>query len=230
MVPMNVSAPVATVSPVMEHSVLVSANKIPSHCVCYALFSEIDECSEGTSNCDHICINTNGSYTCDCDSGHLLQPDGHTCQCGGPLTAASGSFQTPDWPTSYPFENFQCEWFIELPNSAATIEFTIDDSAFGIKGRPPSCPTDHIEFFDGNSSNADSLNMICGLPSSYNTLPITTTTSSVARVVFTGSDNSRPSSRVGVKVDYVTVPPIGIYIMQSLCVVCPMSVKFSCSC
>ena len=40
MVPMNVSAPVATVSPVMEHSVLVSANKIPSHCVCVYTFSQ----------------------------------------------------------------------------------------------------------------------------------------------------------------------------------------------
>ena len=174
------------------------------------VFSEIDECSEGTSNCDHICINTNGSYTCDCDSGHFLQPDGHTCQCGGIYTVESGNFQTPGWPTSYPRENFQCEWFIELPNSAATIEFTIDDSAFGIKGQPP-CSTDNIEFFDGNSNTADSLNKICGRLNSYDVLPITTTTSSIARVVFTGSDSNRPSNRVGVKVDYITIAPIGTF-------------------
>ena len=53
--------------------------------------------------------------------------------------------------------------------------------------------------------------MICGLPSSYDTLPITTTTSSVARVMFTGSDSNRPSNRVGVKVDYITIAPIGTF-------------------
>ena len=125
------------------------------------------------------------------------------------MTAASGSFQTEGWPNSYTRRNFQCEWFIQLPDTSAAIEFTIDESAFGINGRPP-CTTDHIEFFDGTSTNAASLEKICGLPHFYesDTLPIITTTSSRARVVFTGSDRTRSATRVGVKVDYVLVPPV----------------------
>ena len=167
--------------------------------------SDIDECSEGSANCDEVCINTDGSYTCGChNSGYSLQSDGHSCACGGQLTTASGSFQTPDWPVSYPFENFECEWIIDVPNTG-TIEFTIDETEFGIKGRSP-CSTDHIEFFDGITSNVVSLNKICGIVDFYPSgLPIITTTSSVARVVFTGSDLSRGSKRVGVKVDYTTI-------------------------
>ena len=185
---------------------------------------DIDECSEGSDNCAQVCTNTAGSYTCSCNSGFTLAADGRSCTanptislpttppptvpslilkgvCGGKLTAASGSFQTPGWPTSYPQENFQCEWIIELPSSASKIEFTVDDSAFGINGRAP-CTNDRIQFFDGNG---DSLKMVCGARRLYDFAPITTT-SSRARVVFTGSENpSRPASRVGVKVTYKTV-------------------------
>ena len=157
-----------------------------------------------------MCTNTDGSYVCSCNDGYFLQDDGHSCRCGGRLTAASGSFQTEGWPNSYPRRNFQCEWLIQLPNSRATIEFTIDESAFGINGRHP-CTRDHIEFFDGTSNNAASLEKICGLDHFYesDTLPIITTTSSRARVMFTGSTAQRSSSRVGVKVNYVTMPPLG---------------------
>ena len=164
----------------------------------------IDECALGRDDCDQICINVLEGYTCDCDPGYVLEPDGHTCKCGGTLTALTGSFQTPGWPNSYPRHNLQCEWIITVPGTPSiSIEFTIDDSAFGINGRPP-CTRDHIEFFDGTSTNAASLEKICGLADFYesNTLPIITTTSSSARVVFTGSDRPRSSSRVGVKVDY----------------------------
>ena len=116
------------------------------------------------------------------------------------MTAPSGSFQTPGWPISYPQEDFQCEWIIDV-SGAGSIEFTIDDSAFGINGRPP-CTRDHIEFFDGTGSNALSLEKICGL-TSFVTLTTITTNSSRAAVAFTGSANpDRPSSRVGVRVTY----------------------------
>ena len=184
---------------------------IHTHVVLFII--EIDEYSEGTDNCDQVCINTDGSYTCDCDSGHLLQPDGYTCKCGARFNATTGSFQTPGWPNSYPRENIECEWIIQLPNSGATIEFTIDDSAFGTKGRPPCGESsDPMEFFDGTASSATSLEKICGSAGQYASgLPTITTTSSVARVVFTGSDRSRGASRVGVKVDYITIPPLGTY-------------------
>ena len=135
----------------------------------------------------------------------MLKPDGRTCKCGGVFTEASGSFSTPFWPARYPNENFDCEWTISLPNSDATIQFAIDDTAYGINGRSP-CPTDFVQFFDGVSDNADSLYKLCKFdrPSE----PIVTSTSE-ARVVFKGSRASnRPASRVGVMVHYRTVTPI----------------------
>ena len=176
---------------------------------------DIDECSEGHS-CQQDCINTLGSYTCLCNSGYTLASDGRSCTvdasytdnviCGDVLGAASGSFQTPGYPNGYPQEDFQCVWNIILPDSSSRIRFTIVDSPFGINGRP-SCTNDHIEFFDGTVSNAASLEKICGL-TKFDTVTLTpiTTSSSTARVVFTGSANpNRSASRVGVKVAYYTV-------------------------
>ena len=93
-------------------------------------------------------------------------------------------------------------WIIDIAG-AELIQFNIDDSAFGINGRPP-CTRDHIEFFDGTGSNAASLRKTCGNRGRANLTPITTSSSS-ARVVFTGSANQRrPASRVGVRVTYTT--------------------------
>ena len=43
------------------------------------LYSEIDECSEGTHDCSQICTNTNGSFICGCNTGYLLDIDGSSC-------------------------------------------------------------------------------------------------------------------------------------------------------
>ena len=122
-------------------------------------------------------------------------------RCGSILTGSSGSFQSPGWPTYYPQLNFQCEWTILLPNSTSRIEFTIDDSAYGINGRDP-CPTDYIQFFDGTGSNAVSLHKLCQFD---NPGPFVTSTSQ-AIVVFAGTATSRrPKSRVGVSINYRSV-------------------------
>ena len=167
------------------------------------LFPDIDECLAGGDNCDQICTNTDGSFTCSCYDGYKLQSDKHSCECGDTFTTAGGSFQTPGWPFSYPQEDFQCVWIIDVAG-AESIEFTIDDSAFGINGRPP-CTNDHIQFFDGTDRNAVSLKKICGLTGLVTLTPITTSSSS-ARVVFTGSVKPhRPTSRVGVRVTYTII-------------------------
>ena len=44
------------------------------------LETDVDECSEMLDNCDHICINTSGSFVCQCYVGFKLQSDGHTCE------------------------------------------------------------------------------------------------------------------------------------------------------
>lgn len=39
----------------------------------------MDECSALNGTCDHICINTLGSFQCSCRPGYQLHIDGHTC-------------------------------------------------------------------------------------------------------------------------------------------------------
>ena len=41
--------------------------------------AEIDECAEGIHNCDQICHNSDGSFTCSCRQGYQLARDGTTC-------------------------------------------------------------------------------------------------------------------------------------------------------
>jgi hypothetical protein len=40
---------------------------------------EINECQERSALCEQICINTNGSYDCQCNDGYTLNNDGLTC-------------------------------------------------------------------------------------------------------------------------------------------------------
>ena len=45
------------------------------------IYPDIDECSDGTHVCTpHTCINTDGSYTCGCNTGYLLETDEITCR------------------------------------------------------------------------------------------------------------------------------------------------------
>ena len=40
---------------------------------------DINECDEGTSDCEHECTNTEGSYRCSCVRGYTLNVDNATC-------------------------------------------------------------------------------------------------------------------------------------------------------
>ena len=114
------------------------------------------------------------------------------------MTEASGSFHTPDWPLRYPFENFRCEWVIDIENmnSDSVIEISFNEP-FGINGRDP-CPTDYVEVLDGVEENSPSLGRHCFLSRPQPIL----TSSNRAKVVFQGSSLNRPASRVGVSVTY----------------------------
>ncbi|XP_070531896.1 epidermal growth factor-like protein 7 isoform X2 [Ptychodera flava] len=41
---------------------------------------DINECSEGTHACGQICVNNNGSYTCACHAGFVLDADRRSCK------------------------------------------------------------------------------------------------------------------------------------------------------
>ena len=47
---------------------------------CIIMFlKDINECN-GHHQCDHECINMDGSYTCSCDPGYELDSDNRTCK------------------------------------------------------------------------------------------------------------------------------------------------------
>ena len=41
---------------------------------------DINECLNNNGSCSHDCINTVGSYYCECPTGHHLQPNNHDCE------------------------------------------------------------------------------------------------------------------------------------------------------
>ena len=43
------------------------------------MLADIDECAEGLDSCEQICMNTNGSYACSCQSCYYLGSDGFSC-------------------------------------------------------------------------------------------------------------------------------------------------------
>ena len=43
-------------------------------------FADTDECLTDKGGCDHVCDNTDGSYSCSCYSGYTLNNDQHTCR------------------------------------------------------------------------------------------------------------------------------------------------------
>ncbi|XP_070560576.1 epidermal growth factor-like protein 7 [Ptychodera flava] len=54
--------------------------------------SDIDECDENNGACQQVCVNTGGSYHCECDEGYKLRNDGRTCEfmCGEPNSKCFG--------------------------------------------------------------------------------------------------------------------------------------------
>ena len=157
--------------------------------------TDVDECSTSVNDCEQLCVNTNGSYHCDCGEGFALNSDGRTCRisCGGIYSAT-----TPGWPEYYPLD-FRCEWFVNPTNATnnTVILLTVDQSHFGIKGKSP-CPDDYLEFHDGNTTSAHSLGKFC----KFDTPDTLYTSSSQAMVVFHAGPIPHLPSRVGAKVFY----------------------------
>ena len=40
---------------------------------------DIDECAKDMDECEHMCMNTEGSYNCSCFSNYLLADNGKSC-------------------------------------------------------------------------------------------------------------------------------------------------------
>ena len=48
--------------------------------IIFMVFIDIDECVLDQDICQHTCINTVGSYYCDCEKGYELRDDMKTCK------------------------------------------------------------------------------------------------------------------------------------------------------
>ena len=43
-------------------------------------FVDLNECATDDHDCEHTCVNTEGSYECACDEGYYLWTDERTCK------------------------------------------------------------------------------------------------------------------------------------------------------
>ena len=41
---------------------------------------DINECALCNGGCQHTCINTEGNYSCSCDSGYVIKENGLSCE------------------------------------------------------------------------------------------------------------------------------------------------------
>uniref|UniRef100_A0A3B4ZDF0 Metalloendopeptidase n=1 Tax=Stegastes partitus TaxID=144197 RepID=A0A3B4ZDF0_9TELE len=77
-------------------------------------FSDKDECSKDNGGCQHECINTVGSYVCQCRHGFVLHENKHDCkeaECEHKIHSPSGTLSSPNWPDKYPSRK-ECTWDI----------------------------------------------------------------------------------------------------------------------
>ena len=50
--------------------------------------SDVNECAQDLDNCQQLCSNTVGSFTCSCEIGYELDVDGFTCALNGTIGEA----------------------------------------------------------------------------------------------------------------------------------------------
>ena len=72
--------------------------------------TDIDECGENNGGCSQVCIETKGSFECQCEVGYLLDSDKRTCK------GSQCSFSALDYfylsaacdSVNYSFKNLMC--------------------------------------------------------------------------------------------------------------------------
>ncbi|KAL1517012.1 hypothetical protein ABEB36_000833 [Hypothenemus hampei] len=110
------------------------------------VYAEFNECENQKNNgCEHLCINTLGSFTCGCHPGFELHSDRKSCvdACGGKLKTTNGTVTSPSFPELYP-GNKRCSWEIEAPDQHV-IYFNF--THFDIEGNNNDdqlCEYDHV--------------------------------------------------------------------------------------
>ncbi|NP_001084377.1 tolloid-like protein 2 precursor [Xenopus laevis] len=123
-------------------------------------FSDKDECSKDNGGCQHDCVNTFGSYICQCKNGFILHENGHDCKeagCEQKLLNAEGTISSPNWPEKYPSRK-ECTWDISV-TAGHRVKLVFTD--FEIE-QHQECAYDHLELYDGPNGKAAILGRFCG--------------------------------------------------------------------
>ncbi|XP_023802418.1 bone morphogenetic protein 1-like, partial [Cyanistes caeruleus] len=139
----------------MHHSRLFQPTQ-PSLCS----LPDKDECSKNNGGCQHECLNSFGSYECQCRSGFVLHDNKHDCKeagCDHKVTSVSGTITSPNWPDKYPSKK-ECTWAISTtPGHRIKLTF----SELDVEAQQ-ECTYDHLEIFDGKDAKAPALGRFCG--------------------------------------------------------------------
>ncbi|XP_004625741.1 tolloid-like protein 2 [Octodon degus] len=123
-------------------------------------FSDKDECAKDNGGCQHECVNTLGSYLCQCLHGSRLHDNAHDCKeagCVHKISDAEGTLASPSWPDKYPSRK-ECTWNI---SSTAGHRVKLVFNEFEIE-QHQECAYDHLEVYDGPDSLAPVLGRFCG--------------------------------------------------------------------
>uniref|UniRef100_H0UU51 Metalloendopeptidase n=1 Tax=Cavia porcellus TaxID=10141 RepID=H0UU51_CAVPO len=123
-------------------------------------FSDKDECAKDNGGCQHECVNTFGSYLCQCLNGYRLHDNAHDCKeagCVHKISSAEGTLASPNWPDKYPSRK-ECTWSI---SSTAGHRVKLVFNEFEIE-QHQECAYDHLELYDGSDSLAPILGRFCG--------------------------------------------------------------------
>ncbi|XP_042200474.1 bone morphogenetic protein 1-like isoform X2 [Callorhinchus milii] len=123
-------------------------------------FSDKDECSKENGGCQHECVNTFGSYECQCRSGFTLHTNQHDCKeagCEHKINSVAGTITSPNWPDKYPSRK-ECTWEITTtPGHRVKLAFSELDLE-----QHQECAYDHLEVYDGRDPKAKVLGRLCG--------------------------------------------------------------------
>lgn len=149
-----------------------------------SFIKEYDECATKEHGCQHECINTLGSFRCECKIGYELHSDGKRCEdaCGGQIDLPSGAISSPSFPDLYP-PNKNCIWEIVAPPQ---YRITLNCTHFDLEGNNQDCEYDSVDIRSKmGKSETRKHGVFCGsrLP------PLITSEGNSLRIEFS-SDNS----------------------------------------
>lgn len=119
----------------------------------YVIVIDTNECLTDNGGCDHICINTDGSFQCSCNASYLLVTDNKTCNAISKcknftvMQEPTGNISVPGFPLLYA----NCTWVITLPVQYKSVELQFDEVSIE---ESPDCVNDQLTVLNGKSKDS----------------------------------------------------------------------------